>query len=121
MNKEKIVYIKQLNKNKYPFNSPYNPPNNFPEYPFGDKELDGTNVVYKELRNLLFQMNLDKDNFNKPSWNPFGEMIKPEDMVVLKPNMVMHKNGLKQFSTDCLIIHSSIIRAITDSSGQIKG
>jgi len=28
--------------------------------------------------------------------------------------MVMHKNGLKQFSTDCLITHGSIIRAMVD-------
>lgn len=103
MNKEKLVYIKQINKNSYPKNGPYNPPNNFPEYPFSDKELDKSNMVYEELRKLLFEMNLDKDNFNKSSWNPFKELIKPGDMVVLKPNMVMHKNGNKQFSTDCLI------------------
>jgi len=114
MNKGKVVYIKQINKPKYPVNAPYNPPNNFPEYPFGDKELDRSNVVYEELRNLLFEMNLDRDNFNTVKWNPFGEIIKPEDMVVLKPNMVMHKNGNKQFSTDCLITHGSIIRAILD-------
>ena len=114
MNKEKIVYIKQLNKNKYPVNAPYNPSNDFPEYPFGDKESDGANIVYEELRNLLSEMNLDKDNFDTKKWNPFKELIKPGDIVVLKPNMVMHKNGLKQFSTDCLITHGSIIRAILD-------
>ena len=52
--------------------------------------------------------------FNTKSWNPFKELIKPGDMVVLKPNMVMHKNGNKEFSTDCLITHGSIIRAIVD-------
>lgn len=52
MNKEKIVYIKQLNKNKYPFSAPYNPPNNFPEYPFGDKELDRSNYEHYWLNTL---------------------------------------------------------------------
>lgn len=112
--KKNLVYIKQINKHKYPLEAPYNPSNDFPEYPFGDKELDGANIVYEELRNLLSEMNLDKDNFNTKKWNPFKELIKPGDMVVLKPNMVMHKNGLKQFSTDCLITHGSIIRAILD-------
>lgn len=93
---------------------PYNPPNNFPEYPFSDKELDSSNIVYEELRNLLFEMNLDRDNFDTMKWNPFKDLIKPGDMVVLKPNMVMHKNGNKQFSTDCLITHGSIIRVILD-------
>ena len=114
MDKEKLVYIKQINKYKYPLKAPYNPPNNFPEYPFGDKELDGANIVYEELRNLLSEMNLDKDNFDTKKWNPFKELIKPGDMVVLKPNMVMHKNLNKQFTTDCLITHGSIIRAILD-------
>ena len=59
-------------------------------------------------------MNLDKDNCSTIRWNPFREMIKPGDMVVLKPNMGMHKNGNKQFTTDCLITHGSIIRAILD-------
>lgn len=113
MNKEKIVYIIQKNI-KYPLNAPYNPPNNFPEYPFGDKKLDRSNMVYQEIRDLLYEMDLDKDNFNKSSWNPLRELIKPGDMVVLKPNMVMHKNGNKQFSTDCLITHGSIIRTILD-------
>ena len=112
--KKNLVYIKQINKYKYPLKAPYNPSNDFPEYPFGDKELDGSNIVYEELRNLLSEMNLDKDNFDTKEWNPFKELIKPGDMVVLKPNMVMHKNGLKQFSTDCLITHGSIIRAILD-------
>ncbi len=113
MNKEKIVYIIQKNI-KYPLKAPYNPTNNFPEYPFGDKELDSSNLFYKELRELLYEMALDRKNFGKPSWNPFKELIKPGDMVVLKPNMVMHKSGLSQFSTDCLITHGSIIRAILD-------
>lgn len=64
MNKEKIVYIEQLNKNKYPVNMPYNPLNNFPEYLFVNRELDKSNGVYEELRNLIFEMNLDKENYN---------------------------------------------------------
>lgn len=48
-------------------------------------------------------MNLDKDNCGIIRWNPFKELIKLGDMVVLKPNMGMHKNENKQFTTDCLI------------------
>ena len=69
--------------------------------PFVYKELNKSNVVYEELKNLLFEMNLDGNNFNTMKWNPFKELIKPGDIVVLKPNMVMHKNGNKQFSIDC--------------------
>jgi len=115
MHKDNIVYIKKLNeKNRYPFKTPYNPPRNFPEYPFGDKEVDSSNKVYEELRYLLFEMNLDKESFDTKKWNPFKEFIRPGDMVVLKPNMVIHKNLDKCYSTDCLITHGSLIRAILD-------
>lgn len=112
--KEKFVYIKQLNKCKYNLKKLYNPPVCFPEYPFGVKGIGKNNVIYSELRNLLFEMNLDEDNYNTVKWNPFGEMIKPRDMAVLKQNMVMHKNGNKQFTTDCLITNGSIIKTILD-------
>jgi len=109
-----LIYIRQTREYKYPDKPPYNPPVCFPEYPFGSVEIDKNNAIYNKIRELLFEMNLDKDNYNTVKWNPFGEIIKPGDMVVLKPNMVMHKNGNKQFSTDCLITHGSIIRAIVD-------
>jgi len=111
---ETTVYIKQLKENKYSNKTPYNPPINFPEYLFGIKELDKNNMVYRKIRELLFEMNLDKDNYNTVKWNPFKELIKPGDMVILKPNMVMHRNQLKQYLTDCLITHGSIIRVIVD-------
>lgn len=114
MNKEKMVFIKQLNVKKYPTDVPYNPPCHFPEYPFDEKTIDSTNMVYSEIRNLLYEMNLDKTNFNTKNWNPFKEFISPGDKVVLKPNMVMHKNLNRHYSTDCLITHGSIIRAVLD-------
>ena len=59
-------------------------------------------------------MNLDKDNYNTVKWNPFKELIKPGDIVVLKSNMVMHKNGFSQFTTDGLITNGSITREMLD-------
>ncbi len=44
-------------------------------------------------------MDLYKENFNTKYWDPFRNLINPGDMVVLKPNMVMHENENKKFST----------------------
>ena len=93
MIKENVVYIKKIKEENYPNKSLYNPPNNFPEYPFKEDKLDSENIIYREIRKLLLEVNLDRDNFNTMEWNPFGEFVNPGEIVVLKPNMVMHKNG----------------------------
>jgi uncharacterized protein (DUF362 family) len=45
--------------------------------------------------------------------NPFGELIKPGQTVVLKPNWVMHKNGSGE-GLDCVVTHPSVINAVLD-------
>jgi uncharacterized protein (DUF362 family) len=114
MRNDQNVYIKEINKFSYPDKPPYNPNKKFPEYPFYDGELDKSNNVYEYVRELLYDMGLDKQNFGKGTWNPFKEIISPGDMVVIKPNLVMHENQLKQYSTDCVITNGSIIRVIVD-------
>ncbi len=95
--RKKLVYIKNTNIFSYSEKPPYSPPILFPEYPFKEKKLDQSNIVYKEIRNLLYEMDLDKVNFNTKHWDPFRNLINPGDMVVLKPNMVMHENENKKF------------------------
>jgi len=54
-----------------------------------------------------------KNNFNTPQWNPFKDIIKPTNTVVIKPNFVLskHDNGGDLFS---IITHPSIIRTMVD-------
>ena len=70
------------------------------------------NHVFSSIRKLLMQMDLDKDNIETANWNPFSDIIKPGDTVLLKPNLVKHESSRKETTLTELITHPSIIVAI---------
>ena len=96
----------------YPKKHPYNPHVTYPEY-FLNNVSKEKNSVYDAVRNTLYLLDMDKNNFNTHQWNPLKEIIKPKDTVVIKPNFVLskHYNGGNLFS---IITHPSIIRAVVD-------
>lgn len=111
-NKKYKVGVIKLQKVEYP-DFPFNPSVNYPEYPFKNHIQKKPNNVYEGVRNLFFYLGLDKENFEKPKWNPLGEIIRPGDKVVIKPNFVLskHYEGKDIFS---IITHPSVIRAVID-------
>lgn len=77
--------------------------------------LHSDQEIYNDIRELLAEMGLDKKNFGKKNWNPFGDFIKKGDNVVIKPNLVFHQNKNFDFgSMDSLITNFSVIRPIID-------
>lgn len=112
-----LVAIEQIDNTKYPQDD-FNPNTKYPEYPFGNREINANgNKAYELVRNCLAHMGLDAARFGTPEWNPLGEYIKPGNFVIVKPNLVMHVNenkGVEENAFECLITHSSCIRAICD-------
>lgn len=112
-----LVCIEYKENADYPKGN-YNPGTYYPEYPFGSDEVNPHgNDVYEMIRNCLYDMGLDGPNFGTAAWNPLGQYISPGDFVIIKPNMVMHKNENKSVtenSLECLVTHPSCIRAICD-------
>jgi uncharacterized protein (DUF362 family) len=104
-----IYYDRDIN---YPDDPPYNPSNKYPEYFMDDISLKN-NGVYDAVRNTFLLLGLDKENFGKPEWNPFKNLIKPGNKVVIKPNFVVssHENSGELFS---IITHPSVLRAVVD-------
>ena len=96
----------------YPDESPYSPGIKYPEYSLRDISQQ-ENCVYDAVRNGLMLLGMDRNNFDTARWNPFGEIIKSGDTVVIKPNFVLssHAEGGDLFS---IITHPSVIRAIVD-------
>lgn len=93
----------------------FSPSRMYPEYPFEESTIaNQSNMVYEMVRDGFIMLGLDKEKIGTPDWNPLSEFIKPGDYVLLKPNMVLDANQLKENGTDCLITHPSIIRAILD-------
>lgn len=95
----------------YPTDAPYHPPEKYPEYPGND--IDPTNLVYEGVRRTLYNLGLDRENFNTPDWNPLKGMISPGMTVFVKPNTVRHYHVLGKdiFS---VITHGSVVRAMLD-------
>jgi len=97
---------------QYVDEAPYSPSENYPEY-FINDFCSNENKVYNAVRESLKLLGLDNKNFGKLDWNPFRDIIKPGNTVVLKPNFVVseHTQGGDLYS---IITHPSIIRAVVD-------
>ncbi|MDQ7799467.1 MAG: DUF362 domain-containing protein [Candidatus Edwardsbacteria bacterium] len=74
------------------------------------------NYVYEAVREALLNLGLDKANYGTAKWNPFGDMIRPDSQVIVKPNFVNHRNFLSDEEKyfNALVTHSSVIRAVLD-------
>ena len=89
------VYIAKLTKADYPV-APFHPHEIFPEF-LNTVILDITdekNAVYSAVREILFHLGFDRQNFGTENWNPFRNFIKEKDKVVLKPNFVKGNHPL---------------------------
>lgn len=104
-------YQLKFTEKKYPIHSPFNPPKIYPEYPYTD--IDKNNMIYDAIRDLLRTLKLDEKNYGTKEWNPLGDLIKPGDKVVIKPNFVSEPRSEK-IDYQSIITHPSIIRPIID-------
>ncbi len=98
---EKIDYCRE---------APFHPRERYPEYPFG--QTGGRNAAYAAIRELFRLAGMDESRYGSASWNPLGEIIRPGDHVLIKPNFVRHYN--KAGGIEPLITHGSVIRAMLD-------
>jgi uncharacterized protein (DUF362 family) len=96
----------------YPSLAPYHPSELYPEAPFPETGRE-PNPVYAALRELFAGMGLDAARSGTSAWNPLGELIRPGETVLLKPNLVRQSH---QFNDDWeyVITHGSVIRAVAD-------
>lgn len=99
---------------RYPSTPPYHPDIEYPEYPFKGHVSQEVNSAYESVRGALHLMGLDSQRFGTPDWNPLSEIINPNDLVVIKPNMVRDFHETRRNESDALITHGSIVRAVLD-------
>jgi uncharacterized protein (DUF362 family) len=92
---------------------PFSPSENYPEYSFADAGSSGVNGPYGAVREFLYLAGFDSSNYGRAEWNPWCELIKPGDKVVIKPNLVLHENH-NGGSIECVVTHGSLIRAVVD-------
>ncbi len=114
-----INYFIWYEDSEYPKNAPYNPEENYAEYPFEfiDNDKQYKNDVYRMIRELFINCKMDFEHYNSVEWNPLGMYIKPGNTVLIKPNLVKHDNpaeGDAQRKFDCMITHPSVVRCLFD-------
>lgn len=100
---------------KYPNLPPYHPNKIYAEYPFNREKIlvKDEPDAYFAVREIFRLLELDKENYNTKKWNPLGELIKPGQKVVIKPNFVLHINE-GGFDIYASLTHPSVIRAVAD-------
>ena len=106
------VAIRRVGVPRYP-EFPYDPPRRYPEFLRFDVQTDRTNDVYEAIRNVFVDLQLDRDNFGEPTWNPLRSFIRSGQRALIKPNWVLHSNPLDG-SIESLITHTSLIRVVID-------
>jgi uncharacterized protein (DUF362 family) len=95
--------------------APYSPDHAWPEYPFPASTVSpGGNPAYEGVRSALALLNLDAEQFETPAWNPLGEIIRPGETVVVKPNFVREFRDTQPGHEDCVITHGAVLRAVLD-------
>lgn len=97
----------------YCLKAPFNPPQIYPELPF-IKKTNKDNLVYSMVRDLFAKLGMDRENKGTSKWNPFREIIKPGDKVLIKPNLVTHCHYLGENALYSTVIHGSILRPVID-------
>jgi len=99
----------------YPLSPPYSPGTCYPEYPFDAGTVtDEANDAYDGVREALRLLQFDAEHFGQKDWNPLGQLVRPGQTVVLKPNFVRDFRETHDGHEDCLITHGAIIRAALD-------
>ena len=113
MNSEDLVYLYDCKKYNYVFEK-FNPSKEYAELKNINMNLLSDKEIYDAVRSLFISMKFDEKNIGKKTWNPFKDFIKKGQTVLIKPNLVLHRNENKLGTTDSLITNFSIIRPIVD-------
>jgi uncharacterized protein (DUF362 family) len=96
----------------YPKAPPFHPAERYPEY--SGIVSDEPNGAYAAVREAFVLLGFDASRAGTPAWNPLGEIVKPGDVVLLKPNWVVDTHPRDPNGLEYTITHGSVIRAVAD-------
>ncbi len=93
--------------------APFDPPRDYPEFGERPSRLDPANGVYAAVRELLLASGLDAPRARTPNWNPMRGLVKDGDLVLIKPNLVLHESAAFR-GTGAITTHGSLFRPLLD-------
>ncbi len=83
-----------------------------PEYPLRSGAPEAPDETYRTVREAFRLLCLDEEHLGTPGWNPLGELIRPGDRVLIKPNLIRAAHPERPAEWEQLITHPSLIRAV---------
>lgn len=86
--------------------------------------FDPPNPVYEAVESVFRGLGLDAARAGSPEWNPLGDLIRPGDRVIVKPNLVSSKNLHQKITGESLeasSTHGSLLRPILDYALRATG
>lgn len=110
---ENRAAIVKSEKASYPKDAPFHPSNRYPEYIFSETQKV-SNHVYDAVRQSFYHFGLNNDDYGTDKWNPLKGLIKPNDTVLLKPNLVKEFHPRDKNGWIYILTHGSVIRAVAD-------
>lgn len=108
------VAIARTGDASYPRLPPFDPSAEWPEYPWKEAPPGEVNRAYECLRSALELLGLDRAGAGSEAWNPFGELIRPGDLVLLKPNLVRESREGRPGEWEQIVTSASVVRAVLD-------
>ncbi len=94
---------------------PFSPVRRYAELPWSAPSSgQADNAAYAGVRSALELCGLDAMHADSQRWNPFRDLIKPGQTVVIKPNFVRDFRETRAGDGDCLITSGAVIRAVVD-------
>jgi uncharacterized protein (DUF362 family) len=94
--------------------SPFDPPETFPELERQACEIDRSNFVFTAIRDLLATLDCGEGKQGSHDWNPLGQIIKPGNHVLVKPNMVVSEHPLGEKGLWAAVTSGAITRAMLE-------
>lgn len=89
----------------------FNPSIKYPEYKWSNSDISSCkNEIYDMVRQNFINLEMDREHIGTTEWNPFKDIIKPGNKVLLKPNMVVSQHP----QIDCIVTNPSVLRAVLD-------
>src|SRR6266581_4727105 len=107
-----VVAASRMPVAEYPNIPPFHPDSRYPEYR-GEVGTE-TNRVYEAVRECFRLLGMDAAHHGAQSWNPMGQIVRPGDRVVIKPNLLAHAHGLRKEEWVQVITHGSVVRPVVD-------
>jgi uncharacterized protein (DUF362 family) len=86
--------------------------------------FDPPSPMYEAVEAFFARLGLDAARAGTPEWNPLGDLIRPGDRVIVKPNLVSSKNLHQKITGDLLeasSTHGSLLRPILDYALRAAG